>query len=155
MQFRGKERVPFRAPELFDAIEHGTPARSGKSPPRDDEPDGPAYDVRAALRATGGDRGLLDEIVRLFLDDAPRLREQIREAIGRRDAKALRSAAHSLRGGSSHFAAPSITEAAKLLELSAQSEDFAAADAARAKLEPALDRVLAALSESLAQPSGI
>jgi hypothetical protein len=51
------------------------------------------------LARVGGDRELLAEISKLFVEDAPRHLERIRAALDARDGDALRRAAHGLQGG--------------------------------------------------------
>ena len=87
--FDGYLTKPIRAGELFQAIEDFTRERPAAALADDGNPDVPAFDHTAALESIGGDRGLFDEIARIFIDDAPRMRAQIRDALGRRDAQAL------------------------------------------------------------------
>ena len=81
-----------------------------------DAPAADGFDRTGALVYTGGDVSLLRELARLFLDHAPSLLEQIREAVRRRDAEALRRAAHQLRGTTGCFCAGGVLEAARRLE---------------------------------------
>src|SRR6185295_15325873 len=63
-----------------------------------------AIDVPAQVLArVGGDRELLAEISRLFVDDAPRHLERIRHALDARDGDALLRAAHGLKGAAANF----------------------------------------------------
>ncbi len=147
--FDGYLTKPIRVGELFQAIEDF--ARETLAAASDNRLDSvvPAFDQTAALESIGGDRALFGEIAQLFVDDAPRMRAQIRETIHRRDAQALRRAAHSLKGAATHFAAHSIVDAAERLEDLGKSGDFVDADVLLAALERAFDRVLPALTESL------
>ena len=70
----------------------------------------------AVLARVGGDRELLAEISRLFVDDAPRHLEKIREALDARDGEALRRAAHGLKGAAANFDADGVVGAARTLE---------------------------------------
>ena len=56
------------------------------------------FDEQAALRHTGGDRKLLRKIVNLFRADATASLKKIERALGRRDAEALWTTAHALKG---------------------------------------------------------
>jgi HPt (histidine-containing phosphotransfer) domain-containing protein len=111
-----------------------------------------AFDDTAALESTGGDRELFDEIARIFLEDAPRLKDKIKQAISRGDAKALRRDAHTLKGSACHFAARGVVTAARHLELLGQTENLDGAEAALITLDSALERVLPALRDFLARP---
>src|SRR5262249_59917214 len=64
----------------------------------------------------GGDRQLLAEISRLFVDDAPRHLERIRQALDARDGESLRRAAHGLKGAAANFDAEGVVDAARTLE---------------------------------------
>jgi signal transduction histidine kinase/DNA-binding response OmpR family regulator len=77
----------------------------------------PAFDVPTQVLArVGGDRQLLAEISRLFVDDAPRYLERIRQAIDARDGESLRRAAHGLKGAAANFDAEGVVSAARTLE---------------------------------------
>ena len=62
-------------------------------------------DWSTALATVKGDRQLLESLIEAFLDEAPRLMETIRRAIGQTDAEALRVAAHTLKGSMRYFGA--------------------------------------------------
>jgi two-component system sensor histidine kinase/response regulator len=68
------------------------------------------------LARVGGDRELLAEISRLFVDDAPRHLEKIRRALDERDGESLRRAAHGLKGAAANFDADGVVTAARVLE---------------------------------------
>jgi CheY-like chemotaxis protein/HPt (histidine-containing phosphotransfer) domain-containing protein len=68
------------------------------------------------LARVGGDRELLAEISRLFVDDAPQHLQRIRAAIDARDSDALRRAAHSLKGAAANFDAEGVVTVARTLE---------------------------------------
>ncbi|MDG3005882.1 response regulator [Paludisphaera mucosa] len=99
-----------------------------------------AFDRRAALENLGGDEGLLDEIVGLFLDDCPRQLESIRIAVVARDLAALGRLAHTVSGVASNFAAEEVVASARRIEVMAGSGDLAGAGAAGDELGRAVDR---------------
>jgi HPt (histidine-containing phosphotransfer) domain-containing protein len=117
----------------------------------------PADDIidRAEImERVDGDVELLAEIVELFLSDCPRLLSEIREAIERRDSKALERAAHALKGSVSNFAATAAFEAALRLENIGSNGDMAHAEEAYAALEEEvkyLEPALAGLGKGGAQ----
>jgi HPt (histidine-containing phosphotransfer) domain-containing protein len=116
------------------------------------KPDSLAFDHTAALESTGGDRELFDEIARIFLEDAPRLKDQIKRAISQGDAKALRREAHTLKGSAYHFAVPGVVVAAQNLEVMGQTENLDGAELALVTLDSALERVLPTLRDFLSSP---
>lgn len=64
------------------------------------EPDRPLHgvDLEAVLAVAGGDRRLLRELLKSFLDEIPVLIRAVGEAIDQRDAAGLEDAAHKLKG---------------------------------------------------------
>ncbi len=68
----------------------------------------PALDLRAidALRELNpGDDAFLRDLIRTFLEDAPRRIAEIEESLARDDSRKLTIAAHSLKGSSANFGA--------------------------------------------------
>jgi PAS domain S-box-containing protein len=144
---------PLQVSELvrtLDALTPSTaPAEAEPEPPaREDETvvDEPAIDPDAALARVEGDRELLQEIIGLFLEEAPLRMGEIRAAISDRNANALERAAHSLKGSVSYFGAPRAYEAALRLESLGREGDWRDVDSAGAALEQALARVTQALT---------
>jgi signal transduction histidine kinase/DNA-binding response OmpR family regulator len=74
------------------------------------------------LKRLHGDKALAAEIVRLFMQECPRLLEAIRTALDRREVMAVKRAAHTLKGSASTASATGIAEAAALLELLADGD---------------------------------
>jgi len=61
-------------------------------------------DLNEALEATDGDRHLLIEAVRLFLEhDYPRHLKALKEGLARQDARAIKAAAHGIKGAVGSF----------------------------------------------------
>ena len=97
------------------------------------------------LARVGGDRELLAEISRLFVDDAPRHLEKIREALDARDGEALRRAAHGLKGAAANFDAEGVVSAARTLEEIGRTGEFGAHDAVWRSLTFETDRLISIL----------
>jgi CheY-like chemotaxis protein/HPt (histidine-containing phosphotransfer) domain-containing protein len=76
------------------------------------------------LARVGGDRELLAEISRLFVDDAPRHLQRIRAALDAGDGESLRRAAHGLKGAAANFDAEGVVAAARDLEEIGRTEHF-------------------------------
>jgi HPt (histidine-containing phosphotransfer) domain-containing protein len=115
---------------------------SGRTPvPEDTMPD--VSD--SVLARVGGDRELLAEISRLFVDDAPRHLAQIRTAIESRDGESLRRAAHGLKGAAANFDAFAVVDAARTLEEIGRSGQFTEHEAAWRALSMETDRLIAML----------
>ena len=99
------------------------------------------FDERAALAYTGGDRRLLAEVVKLFRADCPPSLRRIDRAIARRDAEALRMAAHRLKGAIATVGAPASRQVAADLEDTARAKNFDKAKRTYAKLRQELERL--------------
>jgi two-component system, sensor histidine kinase and response regulator len=130
---------PLRAPELFAAIESvlGGPPRA--VPPAK-APRG-IVDRERLLDRVGNDRKALAALVRVFLADYPKQLARIRRAVLARDPRALRHAAHALKGAVSNFAAPAATEAALRLQQIGERGEVTGARSASSLLEDELERV--------------
>ncbi|MEW5981158.1 MAG: two-component regulator propeller domain-containing protein [Acidobacteriota bacterium] len=104
-----------------------------------------AIDREAALARAGGDMALLRELAVLFRDVGPGLAAEIRQAIERQDADAVRSAAHTLKGAVGNFGARRVSDAAASLEALGARRSLAGAS----DLWAVLDRELGHLMEAL------
>ncbi|MBI1750756.1 MAG: PAS domain S-box protein [Acidobacteria bacterium] len=143
---------PIKPDELYRVIEAqarktSTPAKPQGAPSNAT----PAVDLSEALARVDGDAELLEELIAVFLDEAPRLLATIRRAIREHDTATLSDAAHSLRGSVGTIGAKGVFEAARDLEIFARAGDLAGLEAAHTKLEegmawlqPALAAVLPA-----------
>ena len=133
---------PLRPQELHDLIERTV----GLFPPTP-APTPTAIDKETIHDLVGGDTLLLRDLITLFLDGVPAMRERIRAAIDEQDAVGLNEAAHELKGAASHFAASATVEAARRLESMGRDHNLIHAKDALPTLETELDRLHSALSE--------
>ena len=99
------------------------------------------------LARVGGDTALLGEMVRLFLNDAPSLMQEIRDAVSHGDGLRLERAAHALKGSVSIFEASAAVEAAARLETIWATGDLGGANEACGQLEKEIDLLTSALAE--------
>jgi signal transduction histidine kinase/DNA-binding response OmpR family regulator/HPt (histidine-containing phosphotransfer) domain-containing protein len=95
-----------------------------------------------ALARVGGDRQLLAEISRLFVDDAPHHLDRIRAALDAGDGEALRRAAHGLKGAAANFDADAVVAAARALEEIGLTTHFDGQDAAWRALTVETERLI-------------
>jgi PAS domain S-box-containing protein len=140
---------PIRAQELFDTIESISLPKAPDGIPPANGAD--TVDLAAALGRVGDDRELLGELAALFLEESPRLMEEIAEAIAANDASALRAAAHSLKGAIDNFAAQGAFSAALGLETMGRNGSLVGAAETFAELEREMKQlrpVLAAFAGS-------
>jgi HPt (histidine-containing phosphotransfer) domain-containing protein len=95
----------------------------------------------------GGDARALAEVARIFLADAPRRLGEIRRAIAKRDARALRAAAHTLKGAVANFGAQGAVEAALELQKIGDAGELDEAPLVLERLEAELAAVRRALRQ--------
>jgi signal transduction histidine kinase/DNA-binding response OmpR family regulator len=120
---------------------------AGRAPAVADEKPAAAVSLQVLARV-GGDRELLAEISRLFVDDAPRHLDRIRRALDVRDGEALRRAAHGLKGAAANFDAEGVVAAARTLEEIGRTHEFDAdprCEAAWRALSQETDRLISVL----------
>jgi signal transduction histidine kinase/DNA-binding response OmpR family regulator len=97
------------------------------------------------LARVGGDRELLAEISRLFVDDAPRHLQRIRAALDALDGDALRRAAHGLKGAAANFDADAVVTIARTLEERGGASAFGDHERLWGELTTEMDRLILAL----------
>ena len=102
-------------------------------------------DLATALARVGGDLELLKEIAALFLDEYPRVLDEIHKALATGDAPMLERAAHGLKGSVANFGARGAVDAAFQLEQLGKAGKLDQAPPALA----ALERTLACLHADL------
>jgi two-component system sensor histidine kinase/response regulator len=96
------------------------------------------YDDAVLLSLAMHDRALANELVRIFLDEAPRYVVRLTQAIEANDARAIRSLAHSLKGSAVTVTAGHVAAAATRLEAVGVSTVLADAPRLLAQLHAAL-----------------
>ena len=99
----------------------------------------------SVLARVGGDRALLAEISRLFVDDAPGHLKKIREALDSGDADSLRRSSHALKGAAANFEASAVVEGARSLEDMGRRGDLSGGETAWACIQLETDRLIETL----------
>jgi len=137
---------PIRYQDLLETIQRlvsGMPDIPAPAP--SEKPPVEVLDDALLMSRVDNDLQLLQDLVDLYLGDYPRLLDEIRAALGRKDYRALQRGAHSLKGCTSNLAAKLASEAAFKLEGLAHAGDWAEADNALESLERELARLKPAL----------
>ncbi|RMF38767.1 MAG: response regulator [Planctomycetota bacterium] len=93
----------------------GNPGDSGTT----SEAGGVAIDLNSALESLDGDRDLLAQQIEFFLNDAPRLLDDLDRGLQSGDAALIEIAAHRLKGLVSRYGNPDATRLAREIEQSA------------------------------------
>jgi len=144
---------PIRAEELLGTIDRiggqsageqpgpaetpAAPARASGTPPREGTPgtdavsaSGPLIDREALLASVGGNGTLLREVVSVFLADTPKQVVALDAAVRSRDAAAIASSAHALKGSAGLFSKAGAYDAARALEQAARQGDLTGVEVA-------------------------
>jgi signal transduction histidine kinase/CheY-like chemotaxis protein/HPt (histidine-containing phosphotransfer) domain-containing protein len=100
-----------------------------------------AVDEAGALARIDGDRGLLQELIRLLLKDCPGLMTSLRAAVVAGDGQALSRAAHTFKGAVLPFGADRLRDAIQRLEIMGRQSDLAEAADACVAVERELELV--------------
>jgi len=87
----------------------------------------PPFDA-VLLLSEYGDADLVRDLARLIIETTPPQVDAVQEAVGKGDARALKAAAHKLRGSIVNFGVPAAVETAKRLEAMGDAGDLAGAD---------------------------
>ena len=106
-------------------------------------------DWPAVLVRVGQDMELLQEVVAMFLVEAPQQMSEIRAAVEHADPDGLRRSAHALRGLVANFEARSAVEIASRLETMGRERDLTHAHGEWVRLDEEMGRVQSALSRLL------
>ena len=106
------------------------------------------FDLTAALHYVGGDRALLDELLGIFVEDAPVRMDAIRKAIAGGEATELTREAHTLKGALKVIGATTAAGLAQGLEVLARDGNISEADKLSTALEREMDRLMQSLLAS-------
>lgn len=109
------------------------------------DPTGPVLDREGALRRLGGDQQLFTELAGFVLEDAPPLYEELARAVAAKDAEAVRSRAHALKGLVAGCGGVRTANMAEQLERAGQSRDLRQAQTLLISLRSELDQLTQAL----------
>jgi CheY-like chemotaxis protein/HPt (histidine-containing phosphotransfer) domain-containing protein len=98
-------------------------------------------DYSAALARVGGDAELLQELAGMFMEEYPKLLDEIRRGLGEQNAAVASNAAHQLKGLLAQFGAETARQAAYAVEQPARQGDLTATRQNLQLLEEAMRRV--------------
>ena len=112
-----------------------------------------AFDYDLALSRLGGDRDLFDDVLEIYLEDAPELLDQAATSLDSGDLPSLQCASHTLKGLAANFGAAAAVAAAYAVELHAGSGQRDRAARALPQLEAEVHRLESALRQFRDQPA--
>ena len=146
---------PIRAVDLYKLIDSITGHRStiGQSPLANSDASESIVDWARAFETVGGDRSLLEDLIRVFLKDRETLFTNISNAIDDGNANELRLSAHSLKGALTHLGGREPARLAAILEEIATARELESKSDVLTevldKLKASLDPLAAAMADFL------
>jgi len=103
------------------------------------------FDQADLMDRVDDDLEFLEETVAMLEEDSPALLQAVRDATEARDADALASSAHALKGMLANFCAPAAVAAALALETMGRQQQLAESLTAMQQVETEVPRLLDAL----------
>ncbi len=107
---------------------------------------GELFDRSMLLERVEGDHELLNELIQLYVEDAPGLLAAMRDALERGNMPDLERSAHSMKGAAGNLCAQSTSAAAAQLEHNAKAGDLAGAKESLESLEIIVERLVRSLA---------
>jgi CheY-like chemotaxis protein/HPt (histidine-containing phosphotransfer) domain-containing protein len=142
---------PIRIEQLFGTLQRvlGHKSEQPAVPESCAGGNGRVVDFSVAMKAVDGDSELLGEIVQAFLEETPRIIDQIRGALQTGDSNQLQRAAHTVKGSLRTLGASAAAEFAQELESIGKHKTATGAAEAFARLQRAVEDVNSSLVEYL------
>jgi CheY-like chemotaxis protein/HPt (histidine-containing phosphotransfer) domain-containing protein len=137
---------PVTAQELFETIEAQAQGRTKAESRLARSKGNDVIDEAALMARVDNDTKLLNKMIELFCDDAPKMLSKLKKCIAAGDTETVASVSHTLGGSASNFASEGVIEAAHRLEKMARENEMANADEAITLLEQELGYLIKALS---------
>jgi two-component system sensor histidine kinase/response regulator len=134
---------PLRSEELFSAIDAVVSERPA-SAQRPAEA-GDKLDREVLLAGFGGRADLLNQVVSVFLEDAPAMMARLKDALRTGSAVEAAAAAHALKGSVGLFSQGEAYEDARRIEQLGRTGDLTGAEAACAELDSSVTRLMTGL----------
>jgi two-component system sensor histidine kinase/response regulator len=137
---------PFKSKEVLKAIDMVISTKDAAKKLEEQDTKG-ILDLEEALERAGDDMELLIAVAEIFLEEQFKLLSAIKDAIERKDAKALMVAGHTLKGSASNISAKAVSSASLILENMGRNKDMDYAYEAFKSLEHEIGRLEPILME--------
>ena len=105
------------------------------------------FDRSVLLGRLGGDEELFDEVISVFMKDAPVQLEQLRQALNDNDAERVRRQAHRIKGASANIGAQALSDLAFEIETAGKDAKLDVALPLVGKLEEDFEKLGSVLSD--------
>ncbi len=142
---------PLRPDDLFSPIDALCAPTDGTTaqPPAPAADGVPAVNLTTLLAGFGGNRRLVQEVVDVFLEDAPAMFARLRDAAHASDGAAIAAAAHAIKGSAGLFSQGTAYQSARHVEQLARSGEVAKAEVACSNVEADASQLMAELRHLL------
>ena len=134
---------------LYETIASLAPASSVIEHAPEEGSDDDTTDMRSLLASLSGDSEFLSDLIGLFLDDYPKLSEDISRAISDNNSDIVRQSAHALKGMVGSFQAEAVRRQLEDLETMGSSGDLAGAGNLFEDIGRGIDGLVVRLNEVL------
>ncbi len=126
--------------------------REGNEQPAERRPESvPGWNRSETLESLGGDENLLLEVIEIFRKQAPKHLANLRVAIAQRNARAVETTAHSLKGELGYLSVPETHQMASALEEAGRNSDLEGA----VRLLPQFEADVSAMLRSMKDPISV
>ena len=126
----------------------GVDKRNGKTLERSEV----LWDMSRTLEQLGGDETLLQEVMEIFLDQAPKHLEALRLAVAQGQAETVETTAHTLKGELGYLGIPEISQRASEIEEIGRSKDVSRAAGLLPQFEADITGLFSAIRSAKACP---
>ena len=103
------------------------------------------------LDRLGGDEKLLQEVIQIFIDEAPKHLDTLRSALSQGDAEAVERIAHSLKGELGYLGISEVSQKSRELEELGREHDLEQASRIFPSFEVEVSAIVAAMRRAHAQ----
>ena len=108
----------------------------------------PLLDCTFMLEQLGGDEKLMQEVIDIFIDQAPTHIETLRRALTQGDAELVEGTAHCMKGELGYLGISEVTQKARILEELGRKRDLEQAEEAFASFEAEIAGIVTAMKET-------
>ena len=111
-----------------------------------------SWDMSKTLEQLGGDETLLQEVMDIFLEQAPKHLEALRLAVAQGQAERVETTAHTLKGELGYLGIPAISQRASEIEETGRSKDVSRAASLLPRFEADITGLFRAIRSAKACP---
>jgi HPt (histidine-containing phosphotransfer) domain-containing protein len=104
-------------------------------------------DYSEAMQRVGGDLALLSQVLVIFLDEMPKMKDAIRKNAEDGNSRLLWNESHKMKGAAGHFGGAELVHILEQIEACAKKDDYPAAIGLLTSLAQSAERFKACVSQ--------